>query len=119
MFKGALIPAMVERLATLKDGSVNVTISTQELSPAKAAELFELRGKLATVYISPADISRQEMTVIDSVEPDLQRKTPSQRMRAVMYIIWKQTPEGYKDFPAYYEAKMNIYIEGLKQNIQD
>lgn len=119
MFKGALLPAMIERMSTLKDGSVSVTISTQELSPAKAAELFELRGKLATVYVSPADITNKEMHLIDTMEPDMPGKTPSQRMRNVLFILWKQDAEGYKDFPQYYEAKMNSYIEGLKQNIND
>lgn len=117
MFKGALLPAMIEKLATLKDGSVNITINTQELSPAKAAELFELRGKLATAYISPAEITNKEMHLIDTMEPDLPGKTPSQRMRNVLFILWRQDAEGYKDFPPYYEAKMNGYIEALKQSI--
>jgi len=119
MFKGALFPAMVERLNSLKDGSINITVCTQELSPSKVAELFELRGKLATVYISPAEITNKEMHLIDTMEPDLPGKTPSQRMRNVLFVLWKQDGEGYKDFPRYYEAKMNSYIEGLKQNIKD
>lgn len=117
MFKGALFPAIVDKLSTLKDGSVNVTVSTQELSPSKAAELFELRGKLATIYISPAEITNKEMHLIDTMEPDLPGKTPSQRMRNVLFVLWKQDGEGYKDFPQYYEAKMNKFIEELKNNI--
>lgn len=117
MFKGTLIPAIVEKISTLKDGSVCVTIYTQELSPQKAAELFTLRGKLATVYVSPSDVTQKELGLIDSIDPELPQKTPGQRMRNVLYILWKQDQEGYKEFPQYYEAKMNTYIEGLKQNI--
>lgn len=119
MFKGALLSAIVEKLSTLKDGSITVTIHTQEMSPAKSAELFELRGKLAAVYISPAEITSKELSLVDTIEPDLPGKTPSQRMRNVLWILFKQDAEGYKDFPPYYEAKMNQYIDGLKQNIKD
>lgn len=119
MFKGTLLPAIIEKISTLKDGSVSLTIYTQELSPQKAAELFGLRGKLATVYLSPADITSKELQLVDSIEPDLPGKSPSQRMRNVLYVIWKQEPEGFKEFPQYYESKMNAYIETLKQNIKD
>lgn len=119
MFKGVLLPAIVEKISTLKDGSVSLTIYTQELSPQKAAEIFTLRGKLSTVYVSPAEISQKELSLVDSIEPELPGKSPSQRMRNVLYIIWKQDNEGYKDFPQYYDAKMNVFIETLKQNIQD
>lgn len=120
MFKGTLLPAIIEKISTLKDGSVSLTIYTQELSPQKAAELFTLRGKLATVYLSPSDISSKELSLVDTIEPDLPGgKTPSQRMRNVLWILFKQDAEGYKDFPQYYQAKMDTYIDGLKQNIKD
>lgn len=119
MFKGALLSAIVEKLATLKDGSISISIHTQEMSPAKSAELFALRGKLAAVYISPADITSKELALVDTVEPDLPGKTPSRRMRNVLYILWKQDTEGHAEFPPYYESKMNEYIEAMKQNIKD
>jgi hypothetical protein len=119
MFKGTLLPAIIEKISTLKDGSVSLTIYTQELSPQKAAELFTLRGKLATVYLSPSEISSKELSLVDSIEPDMPGKSPSQRMRNVLWILFKQDSEGYEDFPHYYERKMNTYIDSLKQNIKD
>ena len=120
MFKGTLLPAIIEKISTLKDGSVSLTIYTQELSPQKAAELFTLRGKLATVYLSPSDISSKELSLVDTIEPDLPGgKTPSQRMRNVLWILFKQDSEGHKDFPTYYQSKMDSYIDGLKQEIKD
>lgn len=119
MFKGTLLPAIVEKISSLKDGSVCVTIYTQELSPQKAAELFTLRGKLATVYLSPSEITQKELGLVDSIDPELPQKSPSQRMRNVLWILWKQDGEGYKDFKLYYDAKMDSYIENLKMNIKD
>lgn len=119
MFKGTLIPAIVEKISTLKDGSVCVTIYTQELSTQKAAELFTLRGKLATVYVSPSEVTQKELGLIDSIDPELPQKTPGQRMRNVLWVLWKQDHEGYNDFKPYYDAKMEGYIDALKQNIKD
>ena len=117
--KGVLLSAIIERLTSLKDGSIKITFETQEMSPAKSAELFALRGALATVYISPAEITTKELMQVDAIEPDLPGKRPSQRMRNVLFLLWKQDNEGYREFDAYYPAKMEVYIEQLKQNIKD
>lgn len=117
---GIILPVIVTQIRSKVDGSISVAIETQELSPTKAGELFSLRGKIAMMYLSPKDVvTQKEMNQIDSIEPELKGKTPSARMRNVLYILWKQDNEGYKDFPMYYEVKMNKYIEDLKLNIRD
>jgi hypothetical protein len=105
----------------LKDGSVSVCVETQELSPSKAGELFSLRKKIAMMYLSPKDIvTQKEMDQIDAINADVpSEKTPSKRMRNVLYLLWKQENEGYKDFPLYYASKMERYIDELKANIKD
>lgn len=115
--RGVLLGSIIERLTSLKDGSIKLTLETQEMTPAKSAELFALRGQLATVYISPAEITTRELEQVDALEPELPGKRPSQRMRNVLYLLWKQNAEGFKEFDAYYLSKMEAYIETLKQNI--
>jgi len=44
-------------------------------------------------------------------------KTPSQRMRNVLFILYKQDHEGFKEFDGYYKTKMDKFIEELKNNI--
>lgn len=115
--KGILIAAVVDKITTLKDNSVKITLDTQELTPARAGELFTLRNSLATVYISPAEITSREMAQVDAIEPEMPGKSPSQRMRNVMFLLWKQDHEGYNEFDSYYKAKMEKFIEELKNNI--
>lgn len=119
--EGLLLPVVVSSIRSLKDGSVSVTIETNELSPSKAGELFSLRKKVAMMYLSPKEVvTQKEMSQIDEINADMPRgKTPSSRMRNVMFLLWKQEPEGYKDFALYYQSKMEIYIESLKGNIKD
>lgn len=115
--KGILIAAVVDKITTLKDNSVKMTLDTQELTPARAGELFTLRNSLATVYISPAEITSREMAQVDAIEPEMPGKSPSQRMRNTLFILWKQDHEGYNEFDSYYKAKMEKFIEELKNNI--
>jgi hypothetical protein len=115
--KGILIACYVDSIRTRKDKTVSVQMSTQELSPSKAGELFTLLNSLATVYISPSEVTSREMAQVDAVEPEMPGKSPSQRMRNVLFLLWEQDPEGYKVFDMYYQEKMNKYINELKANL--
>lgn len=118
--EGLLLPVVVSSIRSLKDGSVSVCVETNELSPGKAGELFSLRNKVAMMYLSPKDvITQKELAQVDSITPEDRGKTPSARMRGVLYILWKQDNEGYKDFPMYYVSKMEKFISELKNNIKD
>ena len=119
--EGLLLPVIVKGVRTLVDGSISIAVETNELSDAKAGHLMSFRKKIAMMYLSPKDvITQKEIDQVNAMHADLpQGKTPSKRMYNVLYILWKQDPEGYKDFPMYYEVKMNRYIEELKTNIKD
>lgn len=115
--KGILLACIVDKITTLKDKSVKITLDTQELSPSKAGELFTLMNSLATVYISPDAITNSEMNQVDVLEPEMPGKTPSQRMRNVLFILWRQDHEGFREFDSYYKTKMDNFINELKNNI--
>lgn len=117
--KGILLGCIIDKITTLKDRSVKIVLDTQELSPAKAGEVFTLMNTLATVYISPSEISSREMAQVDAVEPEMPGKSPSQRMRNVLFILWRQDNQGFQEFDSFYKTRMEKYIEELKNNIVD
>jgi hypothetical protein len=51
------------------------------------------------------------------MDPELKGKTPGQRLRAVMYRLWEQDAEGYKDSESYYIANMEQIITTYKGNL--
>lgn len=116
--KGIMLPAMIENITTRKDRTVKITIGTQELSQGNAGEIFTLHNKLAVVYISPKEISQNEMDQCDKIDPEFEGKTQSQRIRNVLFILFSQGNEGHKDFETYYRAKTDKYIDHLKGKIQ-
>lgn len=115
--KGQLIAAMVESITTRKDRSVKLIFGTQELNPNEAGQLFQYMNQLVSVYLCPAAIDNREIEQIDKLEPELNNKSQSQRIRAVLYLCHQQNSEGFKTFDEYYKAKTEKYIEHLKSKL--
>jgi len=115
---GILLPAIIENISTRRDGTIKVTIGTNEVSQGKAGELFALNGKIAAVYISPKEtISQKEMDQVNSIDPEVEKKTQSQRLRAVLFRLWEQAPEGFNDFESFYKNRTNAIIDQIKAKL--
>lgn len=115
--KGILLPVYIESIATRKDKSVKLVLATQELSPDSAGRLFALNGMLAVCYISEKTIDTKEIDKVDKIDPEFAGKSQGQRIRAVLFKLYEQSNEGFKDFESYYRAKTELYIEHLKTKI--
>lgn len=115
---GILVAATVENITTRKDNTVKLVLGTQELSAAKAGELFSLMNKTAVMYISPKEaVTQSEIDQVDQIDPEFGGKTQSQRIRNVLYLLYEKNKEGFKDFDTYYKSKTEKYIEHLKSKI--
>ena len=117
MSKGIVFQAQVEGVRTRKDHTYAITLGTQELSPELGARLFALNNNIANVYVSPNTIQTDLMKEIDLASVDMvdMQKTPSKRMKAVLYLRWKQNNEGYEDSNLYYQHKMEQLINEQKE----
>lgn len=115
--KGTLLPAIIESVATRRDKTVKITLGTQELSPSNAAEILSMQNNLVVAYISSKEISQREIDQVESLDPVLQGKTPSQRLRNTLYVAFSQKPEGFKEFDTYYQNKMDKFIEHVKSKL--
>jgi len=113
-----ILPAQIEGLASRKDKTIKVTFGTQELSPADAAQVFQLNQKFCYIAIKEESFQQDELDNLDSVKADLEtNKTPSQRLRGILYINYQQDDEGYKDFMTYYISKMDKLCEHFKSKL--
>lgn len=116
---GLLLPIIVTSIRTRVDGSLTVCVETQELSSSNAGELFTLRGKPAMMYLSPKEtISQKEIDQVNAIDAEIDGKTPSQRLRNVIYVLFTQQPNGYEDFDTFYKNKMGAIIDHLKSKLQ-
>lgn len=113
-----VLPAEIESIATRKDKTVKLTIGTQELSPDKGAALFGLQNALIYLAIKKENFSTNEVAELDKLKADdYGGKTPSQRLRNVLFVAWQQKSEGFDKFDLYYDFKMNQIIIHLKNKL--
>lgn len=116
--KGILLAATVEGIRTRKDRTVALTLGTQELSPEKAGELFGINNHLITAYLSVKGVTKDEEEIIDSIEPDVPGKSPSQRLRNILFRLWEQQPEGYTDKNLHYIHHLEKICEHYKSKLK-
>lgn len=115
---GVLLPVIVQGIKTRVDGSLVVCVETQELSDSKVGEVFGLRKKVAMMYLSPKEtVSQKEIDQVNAIDAEIEGKTPSKRLRDVIYVLFTQQPDGYKEFDSFYKFKMNQITEHLKSKL--
>lgn len=115
---GLLLPAIIEAITTRADGTIKVTIGCQEMTPNTGGTLLSYRGKIGTVYISLAKVQKSELQQVDELEPDIPgSKSPSKRMRDVLYVLFSHAPEGFKSFDEFYKYKMDTVTDHFKSKL--
>tara|TARA_R100001460_G_scaffold14769_1_gene32950 strand:+ start:2001 stop:2375 length:375 start_codon:yes stop_codon:yes gene_type:complete len=115
-----VLPVSVETIATRHDGSVKIVMGTYELNTQSAVKLFDLRKSEALMYLSSDNISQEELDALDGFKLDSEKtdgKTPSQRLRAVLYVYWKQHKQKDIEFDIFYLKYMNRLIENIKDKL--
>lgn len=67
-----------------------------------------------------AQIENEEVSKFDELEADLmdKEKTPSKRMRNVLFVNWKQSNKGFEEFKDYYAYQMEIIINHFKSKLE-
>lgn len=101
---------------TLKnDRSMRFTVYTPELTDDEFTALRKLQNAVCEMFIKPLDEVPDEVVKIDK---DMETKTSSQRMRSVIFLLWRQLGEPGQ-FETYYRDKMERILDQLKSKIED
>lgn len=85
-------------------------VITPELNLDQRATLLGFHGTNARVMIEPLDAPSDGL---DEVTTEMDVKTPCQRQRAVLFLIWKRAGS-VGAFETYYITRMEKNIEKLK-----
>ena len=105
--------ATITRISSRVDGSIGISVSTPELTSEQKTAFFDLHNKNIDMWIKPLDEMAQD---IEEIKTEVDRKTPSQRLRGVLFMVWKT--EGEKgEFSDFYTKFMNTMIERLKTRL--
>ena len=119
----------IDKVSTLADGSLRVYLGTPELANETMVNLFRLIKKPGFVLISTNAINQDQIDAVEkaTTNTEFSEKTPSQRMRGVLYKLWEKTQPKtmngdsgqmeYVDFDLFYKRQMNKIIDHFKTKL--
>ena len=108
--KGFTVEAQLMGVHSKVDGGLGLNLHTKELNPEEKAMIMAYHMKAGWLLFSPNEISDSD---IPKGVAEKGAKTPSQRLRAVLFILWKQAGD-IDDFERFYEMQMETFINEVK-----
>jgi len=103
-------------IKTMSDKGVRVMIDTNELTPSQMVKLFKLKGQAGRFVFAPADSQELEIEIPELPKEFKTDKSPSERLRNVLYVVWKQGNKTI-EFDSWYKSKIESIISRLKEQI--
>jgi hypothetical protein len=108
------LEAYLDGFSSKKDKSAGLRFSTQELAPDMFATLQQENGSFGWLLFSPNAISE---TDIPTAHAEDKLKTPSKRLRSVLYIFWEQKGKPTGNFETFYSQEMDKIVEHIKTKL--
>jgi len=92
------------------DKTCTLRFNTQEVDPEKVKEIWGYLQSYGRLLFGKNEYIADEVPTDDA--PVDGWKTPSQRLRGVLYVLWSEKKEG--EFNSFYVKKMEEIIEHFK-----
>jgi len=106
------LPATFDAYSSRADGSMGLRFSTQELNAAHLEEIHSHARLYGWLLFSENDIQSGDIPKEEATES----KTPSKRLRDVLFVKWTQLGKP-GDFEGWYRASMEKFIEHVKSGL--
>lgn len=107
------LPAVISKVSTMSDNTIRIQVDCQEMNPDQTTEIFRLKGSLGWFFFHEKPISEIETKDLPEIKMEKWEKSPSQRLRAVFYLLWEKT-QSPLPFDPWYRAEMEKIIESYK-----
>lgn len=105
--------AIISGFSSKVDGSLSFRGSTPELSVEEKVAMMSLQGILVEMLLYPKD---EKETEVMQVRHEMEFKSPSARMRSVIFLIWKSSHQDIP-FETFYHLRMEQMIDWLKSKL--
>jgi len=114
-----IIPAILVSYKSLKDRTLVLAFETNEPTPEQITNIalsVQCAGFLA---FNKDSFKTAQLQIIEETKADYEdkTKTPSKRIRDVLFVAWKQNSEGYDRYEDYYRFKMDMFINHVKKQL--
>lgn len=106
-------PAYLTGFSSRSDGSAGVRFATQELKPEDYASLQQNLNQFGWLVFQA---NEAQPTDIPKEEAEDKSKTPSKRLRASLFVLWKQEGE-QGEFESWYRDRMEKLIKYIQDKL--
>jgi hypothetical protein len=108
--------AQIESVSTRADKTLKIVVGTQELNPEEKSALFGLMDKQGWFLfkenvIDIVDVPKEQAPEFDN------DKSPSQRLRAVLYVYWDTKTAKKQSFNSFYDSFVEKKIKEIKETL--
>lgn len=115
-------PADIMKIETMASGGVRIVVDTAELTDnEELAKLFKLKKGQRGWFLFKSseivqdDLNLEELPAIATEEGE--KKTPSERLRGVLFVYWKNVKGGKGDFNGFYRNVIEQLIDMYKEKL--
>lgn len=116
--KTITFPADVLSIKTRVDGSLAITLNTQELNPEDVGVIYGFRTEHVSCALKSGVFEDNEIADIPEPAKEFDAdKTPSQRLRAVLFVYHQQN-KAQVDFDTFYRAEIEKIINHYKGKLE-
>jgi len=114
-----ITPAILVTYTSLKDRTLKLVFETNEPNPEQLTEIARCVQNAGYLAFNQDAFNQKQLDVLKDLKADYDDvgKTPSQRMRGVLYRNWEQSNDGYQVFEDYYKSKMEVVINHFKNKL--
>ena len=105
---------IINSIRSKRDSSLSFSAETPELTSQEKVAFMDLQGQSLNTLFEPTEYPIEDEI---EIEKDVDNKTQAQRIRAILFLIWKQQGE-QGEFRDFYHAKTEKYINYLKEKLE-
>jgi hypothetical protein len=116
-----LFPGILESIRSRKDKTFALTFGTNELNPEISGRLMQTLNDFGYVAFKPEPFKTEDKELLERLKTDTIEdgsKSPSQRLRAVLYVTYEKDNQGYSTFIDFYNSRMELLITHYKGKLE-
>jgi len=113
-------PAILQVGSPTKDGGLRLKVETNELSENEIAMLMkQFNNKFGWILFSANKMNDDNIPEQQADSEGRKMKTPSQRLRATLFVYYTQRIDKSKTFDQFYVEQMEKIIDRFKADLDD
>jgi hypothetical protein len=115
-----VLPAVLQSFRSRVDRSITIQFETGEVSPEEVSGVAQNLQTAGFLAFNKDVFKTEQLSLIEEMKADYEdrSKTPSKRLRDVLFIAYKQKNEGYEQFEDYYRSKLEKFINHVKSKLE-